>query len=67
MEKTVYFSVEKNDGNGDTEMAGLGTIINMAAIILGGLIGLLGGKLKVANMLPAIVVAVVCAFIPGLS
>ena len=65
--KRYTFLWRKNDGNGDTEMAGLGTIINMAAIILGGLIGLLGGKLKVANMLPAIVVAVVCAFIPGLS
>lgn len=54
-------------------MIGLGTIINIAAIIIGGLIGLLCGsepvnliwekKLRVANMLPAVIVAVVCAFI----
>ena len=46
-------------------MIGLGTLINTAAIIVGGLIGSFAGKLfRVANMLPAIIFAVIAAYLP---
>jgi len=46
-------------------MIGLGTIINVGAIVLGGILGgLFGKKVSVANLLPAIVIAVAWAFLP---
>ena len=60
-------------------MTGLGTIINCAAIIAGGLAGHLigsvlifcvgvnlvwGRKIRVANMLPAVLLAIAAAYIP---
>lgn len=62
-------------------MIGIGTLVNGAAIVAGGLCGLLGGsrmnercreglnlvfgkKIRVANLLPAILLAAVAAFLP---
>ena len=60
-------------------MIGLGTIINAAAIVAGGFVGHFTGKLlkeeqqkalnmacgiRVANMLPAVLLAVLAAYLP---
>lgn len=45
-------------------MPGLGTIINVAAVIAGGLPGLLfGKKFNVGNMLPSLIIAIIYSLI----
>jgi len=51
-------------------MHGLGTIINVSMIIAGSLLGLnliWPGKIRVANILPSIFIAMALSFIPAFA